>query len=406
MTVSRFYFPLSLVAFEFAVYVSNDMIMPGMPLVIREFGTSSDMTTFALTAAMLGNASLQWLLGPLADRYGRRRVLLSGLVMFIVACISIHWVHTMQQFIVLRFFQGMGCCFVLTVGYPTVHEAFEEKKAIRVMALMANVSLLSPLFGPLAGAAIVSIWPWRSIFWFIAILSVLSLLGLYRTMPELSRFDREIFNIGTFFKSYWLLLRSRRFLQGAILTGILATPLLSWIGLGPIFLIERAGLGQWQYALLQIPVFVALGLGNLFLAKQVGHLSNERFLEKGVSLILIGAFISFIGTTIFDFGYMALLFGISLHALGMGMSYGIVYRQSLFVVDSQNRATIAGMLSMITIVVAVAMIESIKVAYLAFGDVSLGIAIMIAAVIVAKLATNFMKAPTRDAVEESKNVSG
>ncbi|MBN9113956.1 MAG: MFS transporter [Pandoraea sp.] len=78
LSVSRFWFPFSLVLFEFAVYISNDMIMPGMPMVTREFGASADMTTLALTAAMLGNASLQWLLGPLADRFGRRRVLLGG----------------------------------------------------------------------------------------------------------------------------------------------------------------------------------------------------------------------------------------------------------------------------------------------------------------------------------------
>ncbi|GAB3628201.1 multidrug transporter MdfA [Pandoraea terrae] len=402
MAVSRFWFPLSLVAFEFAVYISNDMIMPGMPLVTREFGASSDLITLALTAAMLGNASLQWLLGPLADRYGRRRVLLSGLVMFILACVAMHWVQTMPQFILLRFFQGMGCCFVLTVGYPTVHEAFEEKTAMRVMALMANVSLLSPLFGPLAGAAVVSVWPWRSIFWLIAVVAVMSLIGLYRTMPELSRHDPKALGARALWDGYRLPLKSGRFWRGAVLTGIAVTPLLTWIALGPVFLIERAGLGQLHYALLQVPVFGALIAGNLILARQVGRWSNGRLLATGVAAMLIGAAVSLIGTVILSPGYPALLVGTSFHALGMGLSYGVVYRQSLFAVDSPNRATVAGMLSMITIVVAVAEIETVKVAYLAFGDAALGIGAMAAAALVAVLATNFVPPPTQDALAQTR----
>ncbi|VVE24796.1 multidrug transporter MdfA [Pandoraea aquatica] len=399
--VSRFWFPFSLVLFEFAVYISNDMIMPGMPLVTREFGASAEMTTLALTAAMLGNASLQWLLGPLADRFGRRRVLLSGLTMFIVACLAVHYVQTMPQFIALRFLQGMGCCFVLTVGYPTVHEAFEEKTAVRVMALMANVSLLSPLFGPLAGAAVVSFWPWRSIFWLIAIVAVFSFVGLYRTMPELSRHDRNALNAKQLWAGYKLPLSSGRFWRGAVLTGLAVTPLLSWIALGPVFLIERAGLSQMQYAMLQVPVFAALILGNVLLARQVGRWSNGRLLATGVAAMLIGAAVSLIGTAILAPGYPALLIGTTLHAFGMGMCYGVVYRQSLFAVDSPNRATVAGMLSMITIVVAVAVIEAVKFAYLHFGDAALGIGAMLAAALVAVLAANFVPPPAQDTLAQS-----
>lgn len=280
----------------------------------------------------------------------------------------------------------MGCCFVLTVGYPTVHEAFEEKTAVRVMALMANVSLLSPLFGPLAGAAVVSYWPWRSIFWLIALVAVASFIGLYRTMPELSRHDRNALNAKALWAGYKLPLSSARFWRGAVLTGVAITPLLTWIALGPVFLIERAGLSQMHYAMLQVPVFAALILGNVVLARQVGRWSNGRLLATGVAAMLIGAAVSLVGT--------------SLHAFGMGMSYGVVYRQSLFAVDSPNRATVAGMLSMITIVVAVAVIEAMKMAYLHFGDAALGIGAMMAAALVAVLAANFVPPPAQDVLAQ------
>jgi DHA1 family multidrug/chloramphenicol efflux transport protein-like MFS transporter len=123
-------------------------------------------------------------------------------------------------------------------------------------------------------------------------------------------------------------------------------------------------------------------------------------LATGVAAMLIGAAVSLIGTVILAPGYPALLVGTSLHAFGMGMCYGVVYRQSLFAVESPNRATVAGMLSMITIVVAVVVIETMKVAYLHFGDAALGIGAMMAAALVAVLAANFVPPPAQDVLAQ------
>lgn len=389
MSVSRVMFPLSLVLFEFAVYVSNDMIMPGMPNVLREFGAAPEMTSLALTAAMLGNASLQWLLGPLSDRYGRRPVLLAGLVLFVLACLAMWPVQSIGQFIGLRFIQGMGCCFVLTVGYPTVQEAFDEKTAVRIVALMANVSLLSPLFGPLAGAAVVTWWPWRVVFLLIAAIGVIAFAGLYRSMPELERTAPGELTPRGLWRAYRVPLASRRFWTGAVMTGLAVTPLLTWIAVGPIVLIERAGLSQIDYGVLQLPVFAALIAGNVILARQVGRWSYARLMWSGIACMLCGAAVSCVGVALVASGYLALMAGTAFCALGMGLFYGVVYRQTLFAVDGANRATVAGMLSMIMIIVSVGAIELAKSAYLAFGAQALSVSALLAVLCLSGAALSF-----------------
>lgn len=391
VAVSRFLFPLSLVTFEFAVYVSNDMIMPGMPKVIEEFHASPDMTSLALTAAMLGNASLQWLLGPLSDRYGRRPVLLAGLAMFIVSTLAMWPVSSMAGFILLRFLQGMGCCFVLTVGYPTVQEAFEEKTAVRVTALMANVSLLAPLLGPVAGAVIVTYWPWRVIFLLIAVLGMLAFVGLHRTMPELHAPRRGGLTPRALWQAYRVTLRSARLWLGSVMLGLAIAPLLTWIAVGPIVLIERAGLSQMQYGVLQIPVFGMLIAGNLILARQVGRWSYAALTRAGVCAIVAGALLNLVGLVATDGGYPVLLVATALHALGLGMFYGVVYRQTLFAVEGTNRATVAGGMSMICIVVAVGTIELAKMLYLVWGDAALALMAVAVALCLAFGTARFMR---------------
>lgn len=82
LTRRHLIFPLSLVLFEFATYIAHDMIQPGMLLVTQEFKVGPEWVSTSLTAYLAGGIMLQWLLGPLSDRIGRRPVLLSGVAFF------------------------------------------------------------------------------------------------------------------------------------------------------------------------------------------------------------------------------------------------------------------------------------------------------------------------------------
>ncbi|PAX00770.1 multidrug transporter MdfA, partial [Acinetobacter baumannii] len=113
---------------------------------------------------------LQWLLGPLSDRIGRRPVMLTGVVWFIVTCLATLLAQTIEQFTLLRFLQGISLCFIGAVGYAAIQESFEEAVCIKITALMANVALIAPLLGPLVGAAWVHVLPWEMMFVLFAVL--------------------------------------------------------------------------------------------------------------------------------------------------------------------------------------------------------------------------------------------
>ncbi len=122
------FFPAALILYDFSAYLTTDLIQPGILHVVRDFNADVALAPASVSLYMAGGMALQWLLGPLSDRIGRRPVLLTGALIFTLACLATLFTTSMTQFLIARFVQGTSICFIATVGYVTVQEAFEEKK--------------------------------------------------------------------------------------------------------------------------------------------------------------------------------------------------------------------------------------------------------------------------------------
>ncbi|QLI82973.1 MFS transporter [Chitinibacter fontanus] len=366
LTWSTLLFPLALVLFEFATYISNDMILPGMPAVVREFGASPTLIPSAMTVCLLGGASLQWLLGPLSDRIGRRPVMLFGAIFFTFSCIGILWAHHFWGFLFFRFLQGIGLCFIGAVGYAAIQESFTEKMAIRVMAMMANVALIAPLIGPVAGAAVLQVADWRWIFIIVALVSAVSLLGLWHQMPETAPMDRTPLRLMTLWQDYGKVFRNQRFVYGGLALGLNSVPLLGWIALAPVILMQNAGLSTLDYGLWQIPVFAGLIIGNLVLAKLVTHIPIHTLIRLGTYPLLLGLLAAQYLLHAPQ-QWLWLVISMGLAAIGIGMINAALYRLTLFA-SAQSKGTVAAALGMLNMVIFALGIELLKWAYAQWGN--------------------------------------
>lgn len=336
-------FPLALVLFEFAVYIANDMAQPAMLQVTREFGVDAGWVPLSMTFFLLGGAALSWLTGPLSDRYGRRPVLLCGVVFFIVSCLATYLVSSIEVYMALRVLQGMGLCFINAVGYAAVQEAYAEKTAVRVTALMANVALIAPMVGPLAGAALVEVAPWRSCFLFIAACALLALLGLWWKMPETVRPAANPRPLSSMGGDYLQLLRDRRFVLSVLCIPMLALPLMGWIALSPVMLVEDLGMSTLAYGLWQLPVFGGLVAGNLLLAARAEAWPLGRSVLLGMWPVVGGLVLMLAGVLYGQQQHVFLVLGMSLMAVGEGLSFGVLYRFALMSSQLPKGVVSAGM---------------------------------------------------------------
>ncbi|MCX0332558.1 chloramphenicol efflux MFS transporter CraA [Acinetobacter radioresistens] len=354
-------FPLALVLFEFSVYIGNDLVQPAMLAITRDFGVSSSWAPSSMSFYLLGGACVAWLLGPLSDRLGRKKVLLSGVLFFVVCCLLILLTQRIETFLALRFLQGIGLTVITAVGYAAIQETFEERDAIKVMALMANISLLAPLLGPILGAFLIDHVSWHWGFIGIALLAFLSWFGLKAKMPEYKQSipKQPISYILYDFKKVY---QDKYFLGLTLALPMVSMPLMLWIALSPVMLVEELGLSSLQYGMAQFPVLGGLILGNIVLIKVIDKLVLGKTVLIGLPIMLLGTFILFLGVIWPAYFLWSLIIGMTLISFGEGLSFSVLYRFALM--SSQvSKGTVAAAVSMLLMFSFFIIIELVRMLY-------------------------------------------
>jgi len=357
-------FPLCLVLYEFSTYIGNDMIQPGMLAVVAQYHAGIEWVPTSMTAYLAGGMFLQWLLGPLSDRIGRRPVMLTGVVWFIVTCLATLLAQNIEQFTILRFLQGVSLCFIGAVGYAAIQESFEEAVCIKITALMANVALIAPLLGPLVGAAWVNVAPWEGMFILFALLAAIAFFGLHRAMPETATRLGEKLSLKELGRDYKAVLKNGRFVAGALATGFVSLPLLAWIAQSPIIIISGEGMSSYEYGLLQVPIFGALIAGNLVLARLTSRRSVRSLIIMGGWPIVAGLLLA---TMVESHAYLWMTAGLSLYAFGIGLANAGLVRLTLFASDI-SKGTVSAAMGMLQMTIFTVGIELSKHAYLSGGE--------------------------------------
>ncbi|KTD61483.1 MFS transporter [Legionella shakespearei] len=363
-------FACFLVFYEFLTYIANDMIMPGMISVVKSFSAPESTVATSLTIYILGGASLQLILGPVADTYGRRPMMLLGAFLFFLFTILIACSNSMNQFLAARFFQGMGLCFIGVIGYATIQEIFEEMDAIRLIAIMANAAILAPLLGPVLGALVIYYTSWRVIFIVIAAFAVFALWGLWAYMPEpigqIKRDGQQIpkapFSPKAVFKNYWLLVSNLPFSYSTLAIGLVGIPCLAWIALAPVILIAEGKLTVIQYGLWQLPIFGATILGNWFLHRLTYKYKIKSIIFLGSVIMTAGMVLMALLPYLYGEHYQYLLPGIIIYFFSLSVITAPLNRHCLFV-TSVTKGTASALISLGTMVIGALGIEFASMFY-------------------------------------------
>ncbi|WNN49736.1 MFS transporter [Siccibacter colletis] len=360
-------FPLCLVLYEFSTYIGNDMIQPGMLTVVEQYQASVEWVPTSMTAYLAGGMFLQWLLGPLSDRIGRRPVMLAGVIWFMVTCLATLLAQNIEQFTALRFLQGISLCFIGAVGYAAIQESFEEAVCIKITALMANVALIAPLLGPLVGAAWIHVAPWEMMFVLFAVLAAISFFGLAKAMPETATRLGEKLSMKELWRDYKLVLKNVRFVAGSLGIGFVSLPLLAWIAQSPVIIISGEGLSTYEYGLLQVPIFGALIVGNLVLAKLTARRTVRALIILGGGPIVLGLVLAAFATVFSAHAYLWMTAGLSVYAFGIGLANAGLVRLTLFASD-MSKGTVSAAMGMLQMLIFTVGIEVSKHAWVGGGN--------------------------------------
>lgn len=280
------YFSLFFILYELTVYLSNDMIMPAMPQVVREFQASNRHIGLSLSLFILGGSMLQIFLGPIADRIGKRKVMLAGVALYLVATAFVPFSASIAQFLTARFFQGMGSCFIF-IGYAAIHELFDDAEAVKLTAMLSNTTVFAPLIGPVVGSAVISVFPWQTIFGIGFVLGCIAWLGLFTFMPR-SESVKPPADLTSIRASYLTIVRNKKFMSGILIAAMAITPLTAWIGLSPVIIMEHMGQSYGTYILYQLVIFSGFILSTMAIQQLGDSFSLTRLIRQGAGLAAIG----------------------------------------------------------------------------------------------------------------------
>ena len=350
------FFPMALILYDFAAYLSTDLIQPGIIHVVHDFNADVSLAPASVSLYLAGGMALQWLLGPLSDRIGRRPVLITGALIFTVACAATLLTTSMTQFLVARFIQGTSICFIATVGYVTVQEAFGQTKAIKLMAIITSIVLVAPVIGPLSGAALMHFVHWKALFGIIALMGLIALCGLALAMPETVQRGAAPFSIPAVLRDFRHVFHNRIFLFGAATLSLSYIPLMSWVAVSPVILIDAGGMTTAQFAWAQVPVFGAVIIANMMVARVVKDPGDPRFIWRAPPIQLVGLAILIAGNLLWPHVWLWSVLGTSLYAFGIGMIFSTLFRFTLFS-NTLPKGTVSASLNIVILTVMAVAIE-------------------------------------------------
>ena len=245
--------------------VSTDMYLPSLPDVARDLGTSATAAQLTMTAMLIGGAVGQLVIGPLSDRFGRRKPVLIGVVLHIITSLLCAIAPAIVPLIALRSAQGFFNASATVVAMAIIRDRFVGADASRLMSRLMLVIGVAPLFAPSLGGVIAGQWGWRSVFVALAVFGAVLWVVVWRRLPEtLPPERRRQGGLRTAMSGYRSLLRDRHFVALAILPGLGMAVLMSYVVASPFVLREGYGLSATQFSLL----FAVNGIG-LVLGAQV-----------------------------------------------------------------------------------------------------------------------------------------
>jgi len=254
--------------------MSIDMYLPAFPTIRSDFRTSAAEIQLSLSAFMLAFGFGQIFYGPLGDHFGRKPVLIVGVVMYVAASALCALAENAQQLIALRAVQGLSAGAAPVMARTMVRDLAERDRAAQVMSiLMASVSM-APMLAPLIGSVVMELFGWRAIFFTLALFGAVALIAASLKLTETLRPElRGPLAFGGIMRRFGELLSARTYMGYALTTGFLFGAMFSFISTSSFVLIEVYKLGPTTYALVfgsSVLAMTACATINSRLTRRIG----------------------------------------------------------------------------------------------------------------------------------------
>jgi DHA1 family bicyclomycin/chloramphenicol resistance-like MFS transporter len=294
------------------------IIVPALPLLVTAFDDSPARVQLLLTLYLAGIAGGQLVYGPLSDRFGRRPVLLTGLVTFLAGTLLCGAAWSLTALIAGRVLEAAGACAGIVIGRAIIRDVFEREAAARALALVMMAMTLAPAISPAFGAYLAEWVGWRGIF---ALLGVLGAIVLATTSARLEETNRrpQRLDLVDMAGSYLTLLRSPVFLGFALCSACTSASWFTFCASAPYLLSDVMHQPPSTYGLMILLPMAAYMLGNAAAARFALRWGSMPLFLSGLVLSFAAGILMALWSLL-ALSPWALFVPIALSSVGNGMS--------------------------------------------------------------------------------------
>jgi DHA1 family bicyclomycin/chloramphenicol resistance-like MFS transporter len=271
---------------------SIDMYLSAFPQMAHAFNTNVAEVSLTLSSYFIGLASGQLFYGPVMDRFGRKKPLYFGLIIYILASIGCALSNSIHSLIVFRFLQAVGGCSASVGAFAMVRDLFESKESAKVFSMLILILGVSPLLAPTIGGYLAVHYGWASVFFALAAIAAVILAVVFFKLPESHKGDvSHVLRPMPIIKNYLSILREPQFYTYAISGAVGFSGLFVYLAASPTIFMEIFGVSEQTYG--YIFAFIAMGIVGM---SQVNVLLIKKFSNKGILLsslvaLMISSFI-------------------------------------------------------------------------------------------------------------------
>lgn len=298
MTKKRYYLTVLILGSLTALGpFSIDMYLPGFPAIAQSLHTTTAQVSLSLSSFFIGLAAGQLLYGPLLDKYGRKKPLYAGLIIYLFASVGCFFATSIEMLIWLRFIQAIGSCAAGVASMAMVRDIFPLDQNAKIFALLILILGASPMLAPTIGGYVTAAWGWHEIFIILGAMALLILIAVIFYLPESYKPDPTYsLKPAPIINSFLQVIKEPQFYTYALAGAFAFAGLFVYVSASPIVFMEvykvSAKTYGWIFAILSVGFIGSSQVNNLLLKR----FKSEQIIQVVMPIQVVVTLLFFIGS--------------------------------------------------------------------------------------------------------------
>lgn len=276
--------------------LSNDLYLPAMPTMGEHLGTTDALVQLTITVFFFSYAIGMLIWGPLSDKYGRKKPLAVGFLLYCAASLVCMLAWDIYVLLIARLLQGIGAASATAISFAMVKDCFSGKTRETVLALVQTISGFGPILAPVVGSWILLVADWREMFLLLLVFGLIGLvLTLFyeETLPKEERLSGSAFES---FKEIGVVIQNKSFLWIVLIYSVILIPFYSYINMSSYIFVDFFGCSEQVYSYYYAAVALLAMIGPYLYIRFMGD-ANKNVLTyvcfgvcvlAGVGIVVVG----------------------------------------------------------------------------------------------------------------------